>query len=67
MATGTRDRKEALQRHAEALQPSDDRVDHDEYLDILAEAVRARNGWQRILQRCAPVPGTPIPHISNTL
>jgi hypothetical protein len=35
--------------------------------DSLAEAVRARNGWQRILQRCAPVPGTPIPHISNTL
>jgi hypothetical protein len=67
MATGTKDRKEALQRHAEALQPPDDRVDHDEYLDILAEAVRARNSWQRILLRCAPVPGTPIPHISNTL
>ena len=25
----------------------------DEYLDILAEAIRARNGWKRILGRCS--------------
>jgi hypothetical protein len=62
MATATKFRKEALQRHAEALLPPDDRVDHHEYLDILGEAVRARNGWQRILKRCAPVSGAPIPH-----
>jgi hypothetical protein len=29
-------------------------VDVDEYLDILGEAARARNGWKCILRRCAP-------------
>ena len=33
---------------------ADERVDIDETLDILREAVAARNGWKRILQRCAP-------------
>ena len=32
---------------------ADDRVDASEYLDILGEAVAARNGWKRILARCA--------------
>lgn len=32
----------------------DARVDADEFIDILREAVGARNGWKRILQRCAP-------------
>lgn len=31
-----------------------DRVDPDDYRDILREAVAARNGWKRILARCAP-------------
>ena len=26
----------------------------DEYVDVLQEAVAARNGWKRILARCAP-------------
>ena len=34
--------------------PSDTSVDADEFIDILREAVSARNGWKRILQRCAP-------------
>ena len=34
--------------------PSDNRVDAAEFVDILREAVAARNGWKRILQRCAP-------------
>jgi hypothetical protein len=34
--------------------PRADAVDPDEYLDILGEAVAARNGWKRILARCAP-------------
>ncbi|SAK70116.1 hypothetical protein AWB82_04178 [Caballeronia glebae] len=55
MTTGVRQREEALKRHANGAPPPDDRVDHDEYLDILGEAVRVRNGWQRILKRCAPV------------
>jgi hypothetical protein len=29
-------------------------VDRSEYVDILREAVAARNGWKRILARCAP-------------
>ncbi|WP_321795260.1 hypothetical protein [Caballeronia sp. J97] len=48
LAEGTRQRQAALARHAKASLPADDRVDHDEYLDILGEAVRARNGWQKI-------------------
>ncbi|WP_235590070.1 hypothetical protein [Burkholderia cenocepacia] len=54
LAEGTRQRQAALALHAKASLPADDRVDHDEYLDILGEAVRARNGWQKILKRCAP-------------
>jgi hypothetical protein len=54
MAAGISQRQDALARHAQALLPPDDRVDHDEYLDILGEALTARNGWQRILKRCAP-------------
>lgn len=34
--------------------PPEDRVDRDEYVDILSEAVSTRNGWKRILARCAP-------------
>jgi hypothetical protein len=34
--------------------PADERVNTDEYMDILREAVTARNGWKRILQRCSP-------------
>lgn len=41
-----------------AAQPSapDERVDSEELADILREAARARNGWKRILNRCAPPP-----------
>ncbi len=34
--------------------PGDVRVEGEEYLDILGEAVAARNGWKRILERCSP-------------
>lgn len=40
--------------HAEGTMPPDDRVDEDEYVDILREAVSARNGWKRIFERCSP-------------
>jgi hypothetical protein len=36
------------------LPNADDRVDREELADLVAEAVRARNGWKRILARCAP-------------
>lgn len=32
-----------------------------EYLDVLSEAVAARNGWKRILARCAPPRTAPWP------
>lgn len=54
VASNSSEREVLLEQHAEYGLPSDDRVDHDEYLDILAEAARARNGWQRILTRCTP-------------
>lgn len=56
IATGdTRARRlEALARHADGWLPGDERVHTEEYLDILREAIHARNGWKRILQRCAP-------------
>ena len=31
----------------------DDRVDVEEYLDVLTEAVSRRNGWKAILERCS--------------
>ena len=34
--------------------PNSDGVDPEEYLDVLREAAGARNGWKRILARCAP-------------
>ncbi len=43
-----------LSELAEAPMPPDKRVQGDEYVDILREAVAARNGWKRILERCSP-------------
>jgi hypothetical protein len=40
--------------HTAGPMPPDKRVDADEYIDILREAVSARNGWKRILERCSP-------------
>jgi hypothetical protein len=33
--------------------PPDDRVEQDEYLDVLSEAIVRRNGWKAILERCS--------------
>lgn len=48
------ERRRLHAEYAEFWVPSTDRVDPDELVDILAEAVNARNGWKRILKRCAP-------------
>ena len=48
------DRRRLHAEYVEAWVPSTDHVDQDELVDILAEAVSARNGWKRILKRCAP-------------
>jgi len=54
LGKGPRARQTLLTEYAQGPMPSDDRVDVAEYLDILGEAVVARNGWKRILTRCSP-------------
>ena len=46
--------------------PPDDRVDVVEYLATLHEAVCARNGWKRILERCRPPPRSRVKPGENT-
>ena len=48
------DRFRLLSELVEGPMPSEDRVDADDYVDILREAVSSKNGWKRILDRCAP-------------
>jgi hypothetical protein len=54
LGTGARERQSLLAEHEQGSMPPDERVNAVEYLDILREAVAARNGWKRILQRCSP-------------
>jgi hypothetical protein len=54
MTQGREARQAALERHTASGLPPDERVDHGQYLAILSEAVRARNGWQCIRKRCVP-------------
>jgi hypothetical protein len=49
-----RARNRLLAEHEARWRPMDERVDGDEYGDILRDAVGARNGWKRILARCSP-------------
>lgn len=46
-------RSELFAQYSRRPKLSDDRADHDELIDILKEAVAARNGWRRILSRCS--------------
>jgi hypothetical protein len=62
LGDGISARKALLAAHEEEFALSDDRVDADEYLDILCEAVAARNGWKQILKRCA-APKTTVPRL----
>ena len=50
-ATGA-DRRRLLAELEVGPMPNDKRVDVQEYLSILREAVGARSGWKRILERC---------------
>lgn len=47
------ERRAWLDRLAKQPPPPDDRVSGHEYLEILADACSARNGWKRILARCS--------------
>ena len=48
------DRRRLHAEYAGNWAPDCDGLDRTELVGILAEAVAARNGWKRILQRCSP-------------
>jgi hypothetical protein len=48
------ERRQLFDELARAHLPGDDRVDGEEYLEILAAAIESRAGWKRILDRCKP-------------
>lgn len=49
----TKDRRQLLDEYGQQLSPGDYGLNRDEFLNILHEAVVARNGWKRILARCS--------------
>ena len=48
------ERRLLAEEYGARFSPTDDRVNAEELLDIVTEAASARNGWKRILRRCAP-------------
>lgn len=52
LGSGQVERNGLLEDLRDAPMPPDERVDAAEYLDVLREAVAARNGWKKILVRC---------------
>lgn len=54
LGTTARARRELVGRLAQQPPPADERVDATEFIEIVDEACSARNGWTRILERCAP-------------
>ncbi len=59
LADSAKARRRFLAEHEQGPMPPDERVNVDEYMDILREAVAARNGWKRILKRCSPIARVP--------
>lgn len=53
-ACGREERKRLLTEYTSNWAPGAEGVKQDELVSILSEAVLARNGWKRILRRCAP-------------
>ncbi len=49
-------RREALETKPPNAAPPDDRVAPEEWREILCDALTVRNGWKRILARCAEQP-----------
>ena len=47
-------RRKLLTEIKSGRMPPDERVDVNDYLQALCDAVDARNGWKRILESCAP-------------
>jgi hypothetical protein len=56
LATGESEEREhrhsLLSQYARGPGPADERVEQSELLNIIAEAVEARNSWKRIPARC---------------
>lgn len=50
LADSPKDRRAALSKHASGPLPGEGVMNQQEYLNILAQAVNARNGWKHILQ-----------------
>lgn len=48
------ERTALLSEYVSAWMPAADTVEPDDLIGALTEAIRARNGWKRILQQCAP-------------
>ena len=53
-AASQADRRRLLAEYADRWVPTTNQVDQKELVGILSEAVAVRNGWKRILSRCAP-------------
>ena len=53
---GLRERRQLLAELEQGPMPPDERVNAGEYVDILHQAVEARNGWKRILESCIDRP-----------
>ena len=62
LGSGAPERGRLVEALAEGAMPDDDGIDPAEYVDILREAAAARNGWKRILARCASAPGRHAPN-----
>jgi len=61
---GRADRNLLVARYARGSMPTNDQVERTELMEILAEAVEARNGWKRILARCSRRNPTPKPEMT---
>lgn len=56
LGNGLGGRRNLLSQYGQEPMPAPGEVDLDEYTDILGEAVTARNGWKRIMERCSSRP-----------
>jgi hypothetical protein len=55
-ASSPRERKELVEEFAPHAEGFAEQLDPNELIEILRQAVRARDGWRTILRRCAPAP-----------
>ncbi len=56
LSQGPKERQALLEKLNDCPPPPNEYVDHAEYLEIVSDAVRRRNGWKAILEACSPSP-----------